>query len=123
MKHLLFSQQNAKPTPVLLTADVSQFQSARAALHTGTPSSLLCRETQVEVMSTWLNTHLMAGTPGSMYVSGAPGTGKTTTLLHLLSTKVANYKSIFINCMVLKSSISIYREVAMQLCPKSKSKN
>jgi cell division control protein 6 len=105
------------PTP-LFQVDVSQFQSARAALHTGTPSYLLCREQQVDTMSKWLDKHLVQGKPGSMYVSGAPGTGKTATLTHLLNTKTLEFKSIFINCMVLKSSIAIYREVAKQLAPK-----
>jgi len=120
----LFSPVKAAPTPPkpaptpLFQADVSQFQSARAALHTGTPSYLLCREQQVDTMSKWLDKHLVEGKPGSMYVSGAPGTGKTATLTHLLNTKTVEYKSIFINCMVLKSSIAIYREVAKQLAPK-----
>jgi len=113
------TQTPPKPSSTpLFQADVSQFQSARAALHTGTPSHLLCREQQVNTMSQWLDTHLVSGKPGSMYVSGAPGTGKTATLTHLLNTKTAEYKSIFINCMVLKSSIAIYREVAKQLAPK-----
>jgi len=107
-----------KPTTSLFKADVSQFQKARAALHTGTPAHLLCREEQVDKMSKWLDNHLVEGKPGSMYVSGAPGTGKTATLTHLLNSKVSDYKSIFINCMVLKSSIAIYREVAKQLSPK-----
>ena len=106
------------PPPVSKTVDMAQFQEARAALHTGTPSELLCRETQVETMEAWLDQHLVAGHSGSMYISGAPGTGKTATLTHLLETKVKKeYKSIFINCMVLKSSIAIYREVAKQLNP------
>ena len=102
----------------LLQADVTQFQQARAALHTGTPNHLLCREEQVDIMSKWLDTHLVQGKSGSMYMSGAPGTGKTVALTHLLNTKTVDYKSIFINCMVLKSSIAIYREVAKQLAPK-----
>eukprot|EP00092_Neocalanus_flemingeri_P022153 GFUD01024029.1.p1 GENE.GFUD01024029.1~~GFUD01024029.1.p1 ORF type:complete len:772 (-),score=294.74 GFUD01024029.1:140-2455(-) len=120
----LFSPVKAAPPPPkpittpLFQADVSQFQHARAALHTGTPTYLLCREEQVDTMSKWLDKHLVEGKPGSMYVSGAPGTGKTATLTHLLNNKTAKYKSIFINCMVLKSSIAIYREVAKQLAPK-----
>jgi len=105
------------PTPALYHPDVSQYQSARAALHTGTPEYLMCRETQVKEMSSWLDNHLGKGKPGSMYVSGAPGTGKTATLTHLLGAKSFTFKSIFINCMVLKSSIAIYREVAKQLSP------
>ena len=122
MKRSLFSPAKAKPAPALFKADVSQFQSARAALHTGTPSHLLCREVQVAAMSSWLDRHLVAASPGSIYVSGAPGTGKTATLVSLLHGKVAKYRSIFINCMVLKSAISIYREIANQLCPKSNPK-
>jgi hypothetical protein len=58
-------------------------------------------------------------------VSGAPGTGKTATLTHLLATRLAttDHQAVFINCMVLKSSMAIYREVATQLCPKSLVKN
>merc|ERR1719244_603997 len=106
------------PPPALFTIDVSQYQNARAALHTGTPTHLMCRETQVKEMGVWLDNHLGKSKPGSMYVSGAPGTGKTATLTHLLGAKDFTYKSIFINCMVLKSSIAIYREVAKQLNPK-----
>ena len=114
----------SKPVPAQSqTVDIAHFQEARAALHTGTPSELLCRESQVQTMETWLDQHLVAGNPGSMYISGAPGTGKTATLTHLLESKVKKeYKSIFINCMVLKSSIAIYREVAKQLSPKKEAK-
>merc|ERR1711978_770016 len=104
MKRALFSP--SKPTtttttPILFSADVSQFQAARAALHTGTPETLLCREKEVAAMSRWLDQHLVAGKSGSIYVSGAPGTGKTATLVSLLAGKVAKNRSIFINCMVL----------------------
>ena len=92
------------------------------ALQMGTPSSLLCREQQVAAMSSWLDQHLVDGSPGSIYVSGTPGTGKTATIVSLLKGKVAKYRSIFINCMVLKSAIAIYREVATQLNPKSNPK-
>lgn len=121
----LFSPAKSSPSvppPALYHPDVSQYQSARAALHTGTPEYLMCREKQVTEMSSWLDNHLGMGKPGSMYVSGAPGTGKTATLTHLLGAKSFTYKSIFINCMVVKSSIAIYREVAKQLCPKKSPK-
>ena len=105
-----------------MLSEIGQFQEARAALHTGTPSQLLCREEQVSVLHTWLQNHLVAAKPGSLYISGAPGTGKTASLTHLLSKIYTKYKYIFINCMVLKSSIAIYREVAKQLCPKKEVK-
>jgi len=107
------------PTKVLFQPDISHYQQARQALNTSAPSQLLCREPQIKAMSSWLDSHLVSKKPGSLYVSGAPGTGKTATLTYLLKTKTAKYKEIFINCMVLKSSIAIYREVAKQLNPKA----
>ena len=126
-KRVLFSPEKEKPVPAVarpapVLSDISQFQEARAALHTGTPQHLLCREDQVKVLQSWLQDHLVAGKPGSLYISGAPGTGKTASLTHLLSKIYTQYKYIFINCMVLKSSIAIYREVAKQLCPKKEVK-
>ena len=121
MKCAIFSPSKPKSTPALFTADVSQFQAARAALHTGTPRAVLCRENEVGAMSTWLDEHLVAGKPGSIYVSGAPGTGKTATLVSLLAGKVAKYRSIFINCMVYGST-AIFCKVASQLCPGSNPK-
>ncbi len=56
-------------------------------------------------------------------MSGAPGTGKTATLTHLLKSKTSDYKSVFLNCMVLKSSIQIFKEVAKQLNPKTSAKS
>jgi len=111
------------PTKALFQPDVSHYQKARQALHTSSPRELLCRESQVKSMSDWLDSHLVDGKPGSLYVSGAPGTGKTATLNYLLETKTKDYKSIFINCMVLKSSVAIYREVAKALNPKSTAKS
>ena len=55
-------------------------------------------------------------------MSGAPGTGKTATLTHLLSHKLGSQTTVFINCMILKSSVGIYKEVARQLNDKSEAK-
>jgi cell division control protein 6 len=125
----LFSSPVKAPTPAkpetpssLFKADVTQFQNARQALHTGTPSELLCRSEQVQTMSTWLDKHLLKHKPGSLYVSGAPGTGKTATLSHLLGSKLGSQTTVFINCMILKSSVGIYKEVAKQLNAKSAAK-
>jgi len=109
-------------TLVTNKVDVSQLQVAKLALHTGTPGELLCRGEQVTAMSDWLDKHLLDKKSGSLYVSGAPGTGKTATLTHLLNNKNGKYKSIFINCMVLKSSADIFKEVAKQMNPKASAK-
>ena len=104
----------AKPTiskPIYSKVDVSQ---VRAALHKGTPKALVCREKEMGELSTWLDEHMVAAKPGSIYVSGPPGTGKTATLESLMAGKAAKYKSIVINCVV--HCTDIFREVAINLC-------
>ena len=70
---------------------VTLLQEAKAVLHSSTPSTLLCREKEIESLKTFLETHLERHVPGSLYISGPPGTGKTATLTHILShEKVCN---------------------------------
>ena len=58
----------------------------------------------------------------ALFVRDLSLSGLTASLTHLLSNIYTQYKYIFINCMVLKSSIAIYREVAKQLNPKKEVK-
>ena len=104
----------AKPTsskPILFKVDVG---GVRAAMHKGTPKALVCREKEMGEISTWLENHLFAGRPGSIFVTGPPGTGKTVTIDSLLAGKAAKYKSVVINCV--QHCGDIFREVAKNLC-------
>ena len=83
-------------------------------MHKGKPKSLVCREKEVEEMSTWLEAHIETAKPGSIYVSGAPGTGKIATLVSLLAVRAAKHKYIIINCVVCRDEI--FREIASNLC-------
>lgn len=56
------------------------YAQARQALHTALPDRLLCREKEMGIVQKFIDNHVNKGVPGSMYISGAPGTGKTAVL-------------------------------------------
>ena len=62
------------------------YQRAKQALHTAMPQRLVCREKELEMVTGFIDKHLSSTTAGSLYVSGAPGTGKTAVLTHTIAT-------------------------------------
>uniref|UniRef100_A0A4W3HJN7 Cell division control protein 6 homolog n=1 Tax=Callorhinchus milii TaxID=7868 RepID=A0A4W3HJN7_CALMI len=85
---------------------------------TALPDRLLAREVERRAIKTFLRQHVCARRPGSLYVSGAPGTGKTALLNRLLpdmQEELGGAQTIIINCMSLRSSQSIFQVVANKL--------
>ncbi|XP_078417230.1 origin recognition complex subunit 1 [Cetorhinus maximus] len=67
------SQQAKTPTSVL--------EEARARLHvSAVPESLPCREQEFQDIYNFVESKVIDGTGGCMYISGVPGTGKTATV-------------------------------------------
>jgi cell division control protein 6 len=126
---------------------VTNFAKARQALHTSTPSNIFCRDKELAVIENFMRPLIEMSKPGSMYISGRPGTGKTACVTHILSNcrnvsvlslkriSLVNlelkffynffviqfsgkFKSIFINCMLLHTPSSIFQQIAQQLDPK-----
>lgn len=60
------------------------YHIAKQSLHTAKPETLDCRDREVGVITEFLQRHLQAMSAGSLYISGAPGTGKTASLLHII---------------------------------------
>ncbi|XP_018421924.1 PREDICTED: LOW QUALITY PROTEIN: cell division control protein 6 homolog [Nanorana parkeri] len=60
------------------------YQKAKCALNTAVPERLLAREKETTAILSFLKTHVTSQKPGSLYISGAPGTGKTACLTKLL---------------------------------------
>ena len=56
----------------------------RRALHSSHPDNLICREKEIAEIRSFLLNHLPKGKPGSLYISGAPGTGKTACLTRIM---------------------------------------
>ena len=130
-----------KSTPKLFRPDVSRFASARRALSTAFPDTLVGRVSQLNDMKAFLHSNLSQPkkpaaarskksaqkteiAKKSLYVSGPPGTGKTTCLKYLLSNMdpsvSAQLTCGFINCMALGSSGKVFSKVAEAILPSSK---
>ncbi|XP_055021289.1 origin recognition complex subunit 1 isoform X1 [Boleophthalmus pectinirostris] len=60
-------------------------EEARARLHVSSvPESLPCREQEFQDIYTFVESKILDGTGGCMYISGVPGTGKTATVHEVL---------------------------------------
>lgn len=62
----------------------SAYQEVRQALQGCTPTSLPGREVHLDKLHSFLQHHLTAGSSGTLYVSGPPGTGKTACLSKIM---------------------------------------
>ena len=58
------------------------YKKAKQALHTALPERLVCRDKELGEVTDFVHGHLQAKTAGSLYLSGAPGTGKTAVISH-----------------------------------------
>ncbi|KAL5263018.1 hypothetical protein ACHWQZ_G008433 [Mnemiopsis leidyi] len=87
-----------------------------------TPDRLIGRESEVSELEKFIRCHVTDNTPGSLYVSGAPGTGKTASLSHILSKlkEELSFSLIEINCMSHNTNKALYADIATQLnCDKT----
>lgn len=60
------------------------YQQAKQVLHAAVPDQLQGRERETRILRQFLQEHVLGRRPGSLYVSGAPGTGKTACLSRVL---------------------------------------
>ncbi len=99
---------------------VSKFTKARQALHTSTPDTIVCRDEELAFIEKFMKEHIDGRKPGSMYISGRPGTGKTACVTYTLNKRQSSksFKTVFINCMSLQSPASVYVQIVKQLDPK-----
>ncbi|XP_042332449.1 cell division control protein 6 homolog isoform X2 [Sceloporus undulatus] len=94
------------------------YQHAKSLLHTAVPNQLPTREKETGVLHSFLREHVCKEKPGSLYISGAPGTGKTACLnrtLLDLKTELSGTQTIVLNCMALRSSHAVFPAIAEQL--------
>ncbi|MBN3305465.1 CDC6 protein, partial [Amia calva] len=106
------------PAVRLFGPEDSRFQQVKQALHTALPERLLSRDHESGVIRDFLSDRVQGRNPGSLYISGAPGTGKTACLNRILQDcqeELQDAQCIFINCMTLRSSQGIFPLLAERL--------
>jgi len=59
----------------------------KSALHTQQPTEVLCREKEISSINTFIDSRVNGGSAKSLYISGAPGTGKTAVIKHVLQRR------------------------------------
>lgn len=113
-------KEGSEPRKIISLArqDGQQYSKVRRALHSSHPNNLLCREKEVTEIRKFLQNHLLKGKPGSLYISGAPGTGKTaclTKIMFEMKDDIRKCQVIFVNCMALKQPQDIFKKIAVEL--------
>ncbi|KAJ8264580.1 hypothetical protein GJAV_G00150930 [Gymnothorax javanicus] len=106
------------PTAQLCYGKDSCYKSVKQALHTALPERLLSRDRERAFIRSFLTDRVKQGAPASLYISGAPGTGKTACLncvLQEMEDQLQSVQKVLINCMRLRSSQSIFPLLAERL--------
>ncbi|XP_041837715.1 cell division control protein 6 homolog isoform X2 [Melanotaenia boesemani] len=110
--------QDKKLPVARLFAEKSRYQSVKQALHTAIPERLLSRESEQASIRSFLEEKVLQHRPGSLYISGAPGTGKTACLncvLTEMKAELSAVQTVMVNCMSLRSSHAIFPLLADKL--------
>ena len=113
----------AKKTPTssrrklaLSAANTGVHKAVSEVLNTAAPDELLCRGRQTCDIKDFITESVSQKQARSMYISGAPGTGKTACLHKVLDDLDSGVKQAWVNCMSLQSTSAIYNHLASKLC-------
>ncbi|XP_015741472.1 cell division control protein 6 homolog [Coturnix japonica] len=112
------SRRSSGPTRSLFRQEGTCYQQAKRVLHVAVPERLHGREREVGTIRQFLRDHLAARRPGSLYIAGAPGTGKTACVSCVLrdgGDELSGSRSAVLNCMALSSAHAVFPAVAEQL--------
>ncbi|OWF42143.1 Origin recognition complex subunit 1 [Mizuhopecten yessoensis] len=107
-----------------LSSPTSILEEARARLHvSAVPDSLPCRDKEFDDIYSFVESKILDGTGGCMYISGVPGTGKTATVREVTRAlqqacddgELPYFKYIEINGMKLTEPRQAYVQILKQL--------
>lgn len=122
-------QEQPKKNPVMERIQVAKTQFRRSAA----PQEIVGRQSQRDFIECFLERHISGREPGSLYICGAPGTGKTVMVEHLLDKVLTQFRPaagkqrgkpgkkgkvhlVRLNCMSVGSNPkSIYARILEQL--------
>lgn len=95
------------------------YQQAKLVLNTAVPDRLPAREKEMDFIRNFLKEHICGKKAGSLYLSGAPGTGKTACLSRILQDlkmELKGFTTILLNCMSLRSAQAVFPAIAQEIC-------
>ncbi|XP_051044383.1 origin recognition complex subunit 1 [Phodopus roborovskii] len=99
-------------------------EEARLRLHvSAVPDSLPCREQEFQDIYSFVESKLLDGTGGCMYISGVPGTGKTATVHEVIrclqqaaqTNDVPPFEYVEVNGMKLTEPHQVYVQILQKL--------
>ncbi|XP_056132767.1 origin recognition complex subunit 1 [Lampris incognitus] len=99
-------------------------EEARARLHvSAVPESLPCREQEFQDIYNFVESKIIDGTGGCMYISGVPGTGKTATVHEVMRSlqhaadidEIPSFHFIEINGMKMTDPHQAYVQILQKL--------
>uniref|UniRef100_A0A8C6R917 Origin recognition complex subunit 1 n=1 Tax=Nannospalax galili TaxID=1026970 RepID=A0A8C6R917_NANGA len=102
----------------------SMLEEARLRLHvSAVPESLPCREQEFQNIYNFVESKLLDGTGGCMYISGVPGTGKTATVHEVIrclqkaaqTNDVPPFQYVEVNGMKLTEPHQVYVQILQKL--------
>lgn len=95
----------------------NNLRSARRALTDNFEFRLPGREKEFDELTSYLTDLIDSKASGSLYIGGAPGTGKTAMLLKIVNTKafVSKLKIVFVNCTGIRSIGAIHKKICSEL--------
>ncbi|XP_021056138.1 origin recognition complex subunit 1 [Mus pahari] len=102
----------------------SVLEEARLRLHvSAVPDSLPCREQEFQDIYSFVESKLVDGTGGCMYISGVPGTGKTATVHEVIrclqqaaqTNDVPPFQYVEVNGMKLTEPHQVYVQILQKL--------
>ncbi|KAM4059697.1 AAA ATPase domain-containing protein [Hirsutella rhossiliensis] len=106
-------------SPLSPSAVQTVYHSARQLFARGAePGQLIGRETEREQLAHFLSRCSSPSPGGCLYVSGAPGTGKSAMITEMardFSQRADGVRSAYINCMSIKSSKDLYTTLLSEL--------
>lgn len=85
MKALQFDDVKQKEEPKKPDSAEECFQKTKQVLQVAQSATVVGRETEVDIIQTFITRSITSRTSASLYISGAPGTGKTAVISNLMA--------------------------------------
>ncbi|XP_045179297.2 cell division control protein 6 homolog isoform X2 [Mercenaria mercenaria] len=109
------------PSLKLGKLDCAAYHKAKQMFHTAKPERLVGRDKEMAEVRAFLKGHMTKKTAGSLYISGAPGTGKTAVLTNIIDEMKVHHscKTVYLNCMTLDNSAAVYGKLYTDITGKN----